>query len=650
LQRPRVLVITPCGKRKHSEAKPAWQLCKSPRIRAVYNRRADCDMAILTAKYGLVKAEATIEPYKEVMTKENAKQLIPQIVETLRDYDHVVYFRGGSSKESFDCIQEACRTALVHLNWIGRRLMEDIDRLPEVIQLTRQQEFLRAHLRSKSEPSFLEELNDIRSMLSQACRIGHGLREEAWSKKHQQLYNILEEALSTFVDVTDWLHEALALCEEGHKKVDVELRKSWIVVAKQLIDILTELTFAYTTYENALGMGDGDLSISNLFLNADVKPYFSPEHISDSFGCAAEISVKSGEFQLAERYALVATIQAIWNSTDWEDARAGLAIIPREFERQKKFDESVKYTVRMLRWLYSFYSNWKEQYGADIYIIDLQSDLVFQWDKITDNAKRHVIEFWKDVINIRPCFYNQGFVLSTVIDALVGLDKYDEAFKLVEDRIALLARHSWARCDCIPSELPRNIGDLAKLGFHLKDRNIEPLLEVLDIFKSKFVEDKVSELADRMGYIEKEKKVWVFKNPVISKFMKDLRTTTVEVDVHQRLTEKRRGKERKVLFLAECKYTNKPATKKDIEFFTCKAKDLLEQEEEHKKFPDLLPPKLGELWFVSIHGFRKNVHELADTLKVDGCQVRLIGGKELNDKLEDCNLQKIPIVKTISRL
>ena len=52
--KPKILVVTTCGAKKHNTPRPAWQLYKSPRIRAVHNRRNGHDMCILSTKYGLV--------------------------------------------------------------------------------------------------------------------------------------------------------------------------------------------------------------------------------------------------------------------------------------------------------------------------------------------------------------------------------------------------------------------------------------------------------------------------------------------------------------------------------------------------------------------------------------------------------------------
>ena len=509
-------------------------------------------------------------------------------------------------------------------------------------------EELSKRAKRKTKRMFFQELDQIRSNIVKAYEISNDLKDrgEDWLL-NRDFYSKLCEALSMFSDVTGWLHDLQLLSEAESKEIDTKLRESWAAIAKEIINALNELTETYTTYEDSLGMADGDNSISNLFLNAygrNHHKYSNKPYFSDSLGNAAEILFENNDFELACRYALMAAIEAIWNSTDWEDAMVAFTLIPREYEKKGMVDESVDYSLKILRWLYSFYSELHEQEGADIFIVYLQSDLVGQWDRITSNTRKKVVEFWKDVINSKPCFYNQSFILPAIIDTLVSSNRYNEACKIVKDRIANLTKCEWARCDFTTSEeLLQNLGDLAELGFSLKDKNLESLTKDLDKFKSKFVENKVSELAFCMGYNEAGEREWIFKNPVLQKFMKDKQTRTVELDMHQRKREQVSGKEREILFLAECRYRNKPSSKKDIEFLCCKVLDLLEQKkEECKKYPSKIAPKVGELWFVSIHGFKTK----SIAFEVNECKVKLIDGDRLNKMLAEHNIQKVPIVKT----
>ena len=130
----KILIVTACGKRKDTSLQPAWKLYKSPRIRAVYNRRNGHDMAILSSKYGLVKAEKVIEPYEEVLTKQRVEELLPQVVEGIRYYDAVVYFRGGAGKEYRNLINEACEKAGKKFACCGYKNLGDVNKIPQLLE------------------------------------------------------------------------------------------------------------------------------------------------------------------------------------------------------------------------------------------------------------------------------------------------------------------------------------------------------------------------------------------------------------------------------------------------------------------------------------------------------------------------------------
>ncbi|MFB0514873.1 MAG: hypothetical protein ACETVQ_04770, partial [Candidatus Bathyarchaeia archaeon] len=257
---------------------------------------------------------------------------------------------------------------------------------------------LSERVKRKSKQAFLKEVNELKSHILKAYEVHDNLvrkSETDWGK-HRQLYEELCKALLIFVGVTDWLYDLLLLNEAENREMDLRLEKTWIAVARQFIKSLQELTPIYTTYEDSLGwMGDTD--VSHLFLEAygrherETKPHLSFMHASDSLGRAAKILFRKGEFELASRYALMSAIEAIWNSTDKDDVLVALDIIPSEFTKQGMNEESVNYQVKMLEWLYACYSEWKEQWGADWYIRDLQSDLIGQWGELTDKAKRLVI-------------------------------------------------------------------------------------------------------------------------------------------------------------------------------------------------------------------------------------------------------------------
>ena len=133
--KPKILVVTACGRKKHDKPMPAWKLYKSSRIRAVYNRTQCCDYAILSSKYGLVEADREIAPYEQIMTKQRAADLVPQVMMKVKKFDYVVYYRGGARKEYLDCIKEACREAARTLIVLGYANMGGINNLTKVLEL-----------------------------------------------------------------------------------------------------------------------------------------------------------------------------------------------------------------------------------------------------------------------------------------------------------------------------------------------------------------------------------------------------------------------------------------------------------------------------------------------------------------------------------
>ena len=86
-------VITACGNKKNPIPLPAWKLYKSPRIKAVYNRKGDHDMYILSAEHGLIPAEKIIEPYDRIMDNERCNELLPDVKKIVSQYDIVIFFK-----------------------------------------------------------------------------------------------------------------------------------------------------------------------------------------------------------------------------------------------------------------------------------------------------------------------------------------------------------------------------------------------------------------------------------------------------------------------------------------------------------------------------------------------------------------------------
>lgn len=498
--------------------------------------------------------------------------------------------------------------------------------------------------RGKEDPqSFFDELDKIQSSISRVYELN---ANKARNSNTRVLYENACGALYKFANSTDWLYERLS---QTSLKKEAEFKENWIVTAKRVIDMLKDNTLAYSTYEDSLGM-PSDQSVSNLFLNfkgsKDIeKPYFPT-----AFCKASEILYKNGEFEYAQRYALIAAIEALWDMYRYEkdDVFGALMQIPYSLEDDGMHDEAVEYIIKMLNWLYAFYKEWGLQEAADTFILMLGYELINRWKKISRNMKEKVAKFWEKAMrNVVEVFKGwlvfDDYMIIDLIDILVKSNMYKKAFQIVEARIDALVSYGRNNKDFTrlkSDQLLQSLKYLAKLGFDLKDRKIESLNENLCFLRSIYLEDKVSKLAYRLGYSQEGYRVWKFKDPTLKQFIKNSSTTTVEIDVHRSKTEYVQGKKRKTLFIAECKYRNKPATLKDVKFFLHKAEDLLNIEKDLvRHLPEKLIPKIGELWFVSASGFRKAV--FSNIFRIGDCVLKPLKIDELNRLLKKNNLPLI---------
>jgi len=131
----KLLVVTACGAKKALKPEMARNLYRSSRIKAVYNMSSNNDMAILSSEYGLIDANKIIKPYDRIMDELRAKQLIPSIMKGIKNYDIIVFFKGGASKIYLTCIRKACEKAGKILVVFGFANMGGINNLPRITEL-----------------------------------------------------------------------------------------------------------------------------------------------------------------------------------------------------------------------------------------------------------------------------------------------------------------------------------------------------------------------------------------------------------------------------------------------------------------------------------------------------------------------------------
>ncbi|WP_297093055.1 DUF6884 domain-containing protein [Thermococcus sp.] len=131
----RIIVITACGNKKSTEPGPAWKVYKSSRIRYLYRKSQELGYSfyVLSAKYGLIHAETIIEPYNEILNEDKVQELLPQVLEALKQYDVVIYYAGGARKSYKTLIQLAAGKLNKDLIIFGYANMGDINKIEDVI-------------------------------------------------------------------------------------------------------------------------------------------------------------------------------------------------------------------------------------------------------------------------------------------------------------------------------------------------------------------------------------------------------------------------------------------------------------------------------------------------------------------------------------
>jgi len=111
---------TACGEKKLDAPAPMHRLyCKSPRIKAIYSRKRDFPLYILSAEYGLVEADETRAPYDRRMDLERARELAPAVADVLKDFDWFIFFNPQTPMEYTQCVKWAADLCNVRVAFIG---------------------------------------------------------------------------------------------------------------------------------------------------------------------------------------------------------------------------------------------------------------------------------------------------------------------------------------------------------------------------------------------------------------------------------------------------------------------------------------------------------------------------------------------------
>lgn len=136
-----LVLITACGRSKEKKPQPAWRLYKSPRIRYLKKVADEMDIPfyILSAKYGLIPAEESIEPYDVILTEKIYEELFQKVLRQLKELKNegvslVLYYRGGARKEYYELLLHACSKLKLNFIYYGSKNMKDINLSRELIR------------------------------------------------------------------------------------------------------------------------------------------------------------------------------------------------------------------------------------------------------------------------------------------------------------------------------------------------------------------------------------------------------------------------------------------------------------------------------------------------------------------------------------
>lgn len=497
----------------------------------------------------------------------------------------------------------------------------------------------KSRLDKKSANRFLSQLECFNLLITQAYQINKEVYKESevdW-KLHKQVNRIIGNALVIFADTTEWLADKQKSKRKKPKILDAE--RLWVDASKTLLGALSDLTSMYTNYKESLGMVNGNMDIPSVFREIDFEEFCG--HFCQPYGIdfssifcqAAEILFNNGRLTLARRFALISAMEDIWNG-EWRDSQDALTLIYLKFYHNKQYELAIVELIRTLKWLYLLNKGWQDQLPTSRIIKELQYYFIDDWKLANEATRAQMVDFLRVAIKKEPYFDDVEYVLSIVIDSLVCARQYDNAFKVVLEQITILAKEPADEHNF------KLLKKMALLGFSLKDKNIESITKSNDNLKGSYLENKVCELAQMLGYPETGERIWNYKDESLKSFLKDSATKSVEIDVNRHKAEFPNGKEKKVLFLAECKWRNKPIGLKDIAFFRAKIADLIQQTaEDVKKYPTKTAPRLGEVWFVSVSGFVPQV--LNQKFVVKGLEIKLMDGKRLNELLTTHNIKTV---------
>lgn len=490
-------------------------------------------------------------------------------------------------------------------------------------------------LRALSEHEKVESTKDAKLGTGQSLELS--LKEE--EKRWHDSYEIIKDIFRLFHPLSVWSYNA-HIKQKTEKLDHSKILSCWKESMKVFMQSFHSL---WSPLFNGLEERRlvEDCSISSIVNVRIVDDAESAEGLSK-----ASVVLLDIDEHIATSFAFEAFNEAFWGN-GWEYEREDIMWSVFEFVdelgKRGKYREADGYYVTILQNLSANFERHGESWEAQVHFTYLLEALLENW-------KAKISELRKEIVNAlaHMAILSDSLVWYTAISNLYRQQDSESALNLCSKRYLKLVSE-------LAEFKPRKFAD-AKASQHDKEllmkriekvwhdaeairkNDMKSLETALNNVKGKYLEDRVDELANVIGYTETDDNRRIFKcdDPELKKCVEG---DQVEVDV-LRLKKLTLPKKHSAFFIAECKSTKKKIGYKEVKCFESKAKAFLSKQSEiDKDFPKLGHPTIEKAWFVSVSGFDFDIANA--NLQVNGIRIDLIDLSDLNDYREKYNLQKV---------
>lgn len=458
------------------------------------------------------------------------------------------------------------------------------------------------------------------------------------SDTRKSYYAQMASALTRFSEYSQLSLDYHRGRKQSHSKRVSGITQNWEETTREICRGLVSGSYSVSIDKGSLS---ADTSVSNVFLEVEKTNYDHRPDISRAFLTMAELLLDVDR-QLAAELGFAAFVDAFWGNGwryEHEDVMDAIYTIPQMLRERGLHNEAVAYILHLLDALLTHLSIFEHDEYEGTTSVTIAFDVLFEdWQK-TDELVRARTLNW---IVRSDEFVANEFVFSRILKILTAENEFKGASELVSHRFDLAINKLRTTQDRrIMLALTKEIEDEWKLFRELLAKDKSAVLSTLRQFEAFHLEDRVDELAEKIGFDESHssERNFEFKDPELRKCVK---SKNVEVDVLRSRIDYINGKRKERYFIAECKTSVKKASWKDFECFVRKANDFIAQEKaKSKSYKGVDIPRIEEPWFVSLSGFDFDTKS-SNRLKVDSREVVLVDKKMLNAKFKRNSVRLLP--------